>query len=773
MVREGDALWGRCKAENEMARTPPPGPPRDDVDDGWPGLVLETKLRPPALGHGHVARPRLVESLIKSADCRLVLLDAPVGYGKTMLFSEWQASPAEDRPFAWVSLDPEDADPVRLLAHVVQALRGAFPGFGDSVIPPLQVHGSRLEEEVVPRILNELAALDAPAVLLLDDYHVLRGARIHDVVTFLMDHLPPAIQLAVATRADPPLPLSRLRASAAMLELRAADLRFEHEETNALLAASDVRLDAADEQELLDRTEGWPAGVYLAVLSLRGRADPHSFVQRFAGTNRHVADYLTEEVLGRASGRVREFLTRTSVLDRLCSELCDAVLESESSQQLLEELDHSNLFIVPLDDRRQWYRYHHLFRDMLRAELARAEPDQAPNLHRRAGAWFEAHDLPEDAFRHALAGADRSRAGRLISRYWRPLTTIGRAETVNRWLEELGEEALAADPAVALAAAWMALVSGQPERVVRWLAVAEAGTTSGPLPDGTASLESGVSLIRGLYGFSGLKQMRVSLLRASELEADPSSPWRPVIAAGLGVTAYFDGDLLGAQDRLKEAVGSAPASDPMLMILALSELSLVEGELGEHDDAVALARHAQRIAEERGLAGDPGNSFTLLAVGQAAATGGELGVARDYLERALELRRRAGQLSPFPGVQLLLALAPVAFDLGDANRARALVKEARALVESLEDAGDLERRVDEQERAMRSTAHRLEFGQELTDREFSLLRLLSSRLTQREIGAELYLSLNTVKTHARAIYRKLGVSSRTEAVGKARELGIL
>jgi LuxR family transcriptional regulator, maltose regulon positive regulatory protein len=742
-------------------------------DDTWHSLVLETKLRPPSLGRGHVPRRRLIDSLIASSDRRLVLLDAPVGYGKTMLLSEWRASSAENRPFAWVSIDPEDADPGRLLAHVVEALRRSFPGFGDSVIPALQVQGAYLEDDVAPRIINELAKLEGPAVLLLDDYHALRGDRIHEIVTFLMDHLPATVQLAVATRADPPLPLSRLRASGGLLELRAADLRFDDEEASALMSASSVRLDGIHLQELLDRTEGWPAGLYLAALTLRGHEDPQSFVRRFAGTNRHVADYLTEEVLGRETEEVRTFLTRTSILDRLCSGLCDEVLQSEGSQEIIEELEHSNLFIVPLDDRRQWYRYHHLFQDMLRADLARTDADRAPELHGRASAWFEAHDLPEEAFRHAIAGTDHPRAGRLISRHWRSLTTAGRAETVNRWLEELGDDAVAADPVVALAAAWMALVSGQPDRVERWLAVVEAGSVSGPLPDGTVSLESGALLIRGLYGFRGLRQMRASLLRASELESDASSPWRAVIATGLGVAAYFASDLSEARDQLREAVGSAPPSDPMLLILALGELSLVEGELGDDDAAQALALQAQRIAEERGLTRDPGNSFTLLALGQSAANRGELAGARNQLEQALELRKRAGRLSPMPGVQILLALASVSFGLGDADEARKLVNEARLLVESLDDAGELTRRVEDQERALRSTAHRLEFGQELTDRELGVLRLLPTRLTQREIGRELYLSLNTVKSHTRAIYRKLAVSSRSEAVSKARQINIL
>lgn len=306
------------------------------------GLPQVTNAPPPS-GSGWVARPRLVQALKNASDKPLVLIDAPVGYGKSTVLAQWREAEQGRRSFAWLSLTKQDSDPTRLRAHLAASLRQVAADFGATVEPALEIPGAAPVEGVLARVLDELAALP-PFVLVLDDYHHLRGRNVHDLMERLSEGLPQTGQLAIATRADPPLPLGRLRAAGAMFELRADALRFTEEETQKLLAFSHIAMDAADVSTLVERTEGWPAGIYLATLSLRTEHDPSEFVRRFAGTHRHVADYLSEEVLRRQPAATRRFLIRTSILERMCAELCNAVKDDGESQAMLERLERSNLF---------------------------------------------------------------------------------------------------------------------------------------------------------------------------------------------------------------------------------------------------------------------------------------------------------------------------------------------------------------------------------------------------------------------------------------------
>lgn len=726
---------------------------------------------PPAVRSGLVPRPRLVRALVDTGDARLVLVDAPVGYGKSTVLALWLAEERTRRPFAWLTLERTDADPGRLVARLIEALRAHVPRFGAAIEPALEAPGSTPVENLVPPLLDELAALPRGFLIVLDDYHLLRGRGMNDLMRQVVDRLPSQVQIAVATRSDPPLPLGRLRANGAMVELRARDLQFDEEEAGALLASSGVTLAPADLSGLVERCEGWPAGIYLAALSLRNESDPSGFVGRFAGTNRHIADYLTEEVLRRQPRATRRFLLRTSVVDRMSGRLCDSLLDTEGSQSMLEGLERSNLFVVALDDERAWYRYHHLFGQMLRAGLAGTEPTLVPTLHRKASEWFEADGAPEEAVGHALAAKDTSRATELISRHWLSLFNAGRLEAVGRWLEALGEEGVAARPAAALTAGWVAGLTGRPEEMERWLRVAELGPENGRLPDGTASLESGVSIVRGLLGYEGLEARRRCLVLASELEPD-TSRWRPFLLWGLGHVALLSGEAGTAKDLLEQALRLTPPHQPILTIVTLSVLAVAEAELGHLDESTTLARRAEAMVEENGLTFDSRSSGAALALGVAMVAGGEVAAGHEALERALRLRR-TGRLSPWPTLEVLVALAPVRFLVGDVAGAKEVLAEARGILANLGDAGDLGRRVDESERRILRAERQPIFGETLTDREMAILSLMPSDRALREIGGELYLSLNTVKTHTRAIYRKLGVSSRKQAVERARELDIL
>jgi LuxR family transcriptional regulator, maltose regulon positive regulatory protein len=610
-------------------------------------------------------------------------------------------------------------------------------------------------------------------VLVLDDYHYLRGRNVHGLMGRLLAGLPHAGQLAIATRADPPLPLGRLRAAGAMFELRADALRFSEDEAHRLLTFSRIALDPADLTTLVESTEGWPAGIYLAALSLRSEQDPSGFVRRFAGTHRHVTDYLSEEVLRRQPGATRRFLTRTSILGRMCAGLCDAVMDGGESQAMLERLEHSNLFVVPLDDDRRWYRYHQLFAQMLRAELARKQPELAPALHRRASVWFEAEGWHEEAVAHALAGRDASRSAELVARYWLDMFNICRLGTVRGWLDEMGDEAIAAQPAAALTAAWVAGLIGEPEAMERWLATAELGTHDGPLPDGTVSLESGAAIVRGVFGYSGLEARRANLARALDLEPS-ASPWRPFLLWGLGHVALLSGDHERARALFRDVLRLADERrQAVLTVIALAELSLAETNLGNTDAATIHARRAEMIVNEGGLIADPRSSSVWLALGSVLVANGELRAGHEAMERALRLRRGGPGLSPWPTLEVLLALAPVRFTLGDADGAAGLLSEVRVILADLPDAGNLGRRLEEIRRQLEVSGRELAFGEALTDRELAILKLLPSQLSQRAIAAELFVSLNTVKSHSRAIYRKLGASSREEAIERARELALI
>ncbi|MGO9218625.1 MAG: LuxR C-terminal-related transcriptional regulator [Streptosporangiaceae bacterium] len=607
-----------------------------------------------------VQRPRLLEELARAVSAKLILVDAPAGFGKTTLVAQWRTSAVERRRFAWVSLDSGDDDPGRLWWHVVSSLERACPELdAQDLLRALRTQAPEIGDDVIPGLANRLARLRAPVVLVLDDYHVIKERSCHDQVASLLLHLPPAVQLVLITRADPRLPLARLRTAGGMVEIRMPELRFTPLQAAALVhAVFGAELTAADLADLVERTEGWPAGLYLAALSLRGYPAPGAFVRQFTGNNRFVVDFLAEEVLTRQPAEIRQFLARTSILGRFCAPLCDAVAGSGNGADILDVLERENLFVVPLDETRGWYRYHHLFAQVLRSELARAEPGTAPALHQRASAWYLASGWVEEAISHALAAGDIPGSVDLIARNWHAYVSVGRAGTVRAWMRLFTDDQIAAHPLAAHCAAWAAALSGEPEPLRRWLPVIEASHLPGQLPDGLVSLAASAALLRGVYGFEGLRVMRESARQAAGLETDPGSPWYALARAAYGFSLYLSGDLEAAEAELEDAARSEWCAT-LIGILALSTLSLIAVERGDIPRAEGLADRA------RGLA------------------------TRDHLS------------------------------------------------------------------------------------EVAVLRLLRGTLSLREISVELYVSPNTVKTHAQAIYRKLGVSTRHDAVARGREAGVL
>ena len=739
-------------------------------------VPLETKLHAPTTREGWVDRPELIQYLA-SAAARLVLVDAPAGFGKTTLVAQWRSSALDGRPFAWVSLDSGDNDPSRLWWHVVCALQRASPEFVSSeILTALRAKVPDLAGTVLPMLVNGLAALDEPVVLVLDDYHVISDRGCHDQVAFLLLHLPLSAQMVVITRADPPLPLARLRAAGELAEIRARELRFTPPEAAALVyAVCAVELSEPDLASLVERTEGWPAGVYLAALSLRGNASPSVFVHQFTGDNRFIVDFLAEEVLSRQPDEVRRFLTRTAILSRFCAPLCDAVVGSANAAEIIDTLERENLFVVPLDETRRWFRYHHLFAQVLRSQLARAEPDVVPELHARASGWHRLSGSAEEAITHAQAAGDLSGAVDLIAQHWFAYVDSGRVATVRGWMRSLGDEQIAASPLAAHCAAWAAALSGEQESARRWLPVLDTGYFEGPLPDGMQSLQSSAALLRAVFGFDGIGSMCEAGATAVKLECDPASPWYALARAAFGAGLYYSGELEQATAQAEEARLSH-ASISLVRMMTFAVLALIAVEQGRIAQAEELATTARDIVSdpELGLSTTPQSSFAYTATGAVYAWQGRLAEAQGEFEHALRARRRWVGISPWPTVEILLRLAPVAAELGDLPTATALLDEARQVLIGLPDGADIQlARLERLERRAVGSSRAALLAEPLTERERAVLRLLRGPLSLREIGHELYLSLNTIKTHTRAIYRKLGVSDRQDAVAKGRELGLL
>ena len=740
-----------------------------------PGLdtPIEAKLHPPGARDEWVERSGLIAALTHTV-AKLVLVDAPAGFGKTTLVAQWRSSPAETRPFAWVSLDRGDGDPGRLWWYVVSALTRACPQIdGEAILTELRVQAPEFPGSVLPMLANELAVLPAPVVLVLDDYHVIRERSCHEQLEFLLLHLPPAAQIVLITRADPPLPLARLRAAGEMAEIRARELRFTPEEAAGLIhAVAGVQLSDADLRQLIERTEGWPAGVYLAAISLRGHPSPHAFIRQFTGNNRFIVDFLAEEVLSRQPAEIQQFLARTSILARFCAPLCDAVTGAGGAAGIIEVLERENLFLVPLDDNRQWYRYHHLFAQLLRSRLARTEPAVVTTLHERASAWHEATGSAEEAVHHALAAGDAAKAVAMIARHWHGYVDKGRTATVRGWMRALGDDRIVRYPLAAHCAAWAAALSGDQWGVRRWLPVLAAGRYDGLLPDGMRSLESSAALLGAAFGFDGLPAMLGAARTAVTLERDPASPYFALARASLGFCHLLSGDHRAAVPPLEEAVHSE-ASLQLIRMFAMAVLAMVLAEQGRLPKAREYAHAARDLAIDGDLGRLPQTVMAYAATAAVDAAEGRFDDARRELEPVLDLRRKNSGLGPWSTVVPTLLLAQIRLGLGDVEGAAELADEAREVLAALPDGTDaLRARLADLDQRIARPPREARTAEPLTEREVAVLHMLGGSLSLREIGHELYVSANTVKTHTQAIYRKLGVSSRHDAVARGKRLGI-
>jgi LuxR family maltose regulon positive regulatory protein len=630
---------------------------------------------------------------------------------------------------------------------------------------------------VLPTLLNDLDTIANPVVLILDDYHQVVGRAVHEQLAFFISRMPANLHLVLATRSDPMLPLARLRASGELAEVRTDDLRFGPIEAQHLL--NDViglGLAPNDIQLLHRRTEGWAAGLYLAALSLAGRADTAAFIRTFAGDNRHIVDYLMAEVLDGQPADLRGFLLRTSVLGRLSGSLCDAVLQTSGSASVLQKIERENLFVVPLDTSRRWYRYHQLFAELLRTELRRTEPDLVADLHRRAATWFEAEGLIDEAVRHLLAAGDIARSADLIAADWADEFIGGGVSTISGYLDLLPEETVLRDPRLSVARAWIALSVGQLDDAAEWIEAADTRSAT-DTAEGQA-ISSQVVLLRAIHSFK-TADVAVALetaARAITLDFGEAPLGRSRAYCIYGSALYFSASISEAQAAFQRAVQLAEkVGDRRARIYALGYLALISAERGRLADAERQIREASGSSQNLADAQHFVDGAVSLAAAQVLRKRGDTTAAAAAADMAVMSARQGGAIPEVAKAQLIRA--DIFEDLGDQQAAQAVLEEVGTLVRDCPDAGITSTLLAAAERstgvAADSRVQRRALSDELTPKEFEVLRLLATRLSRREIGERLYVSLNTVKTHQRAVYRKLGVEHRGAAVSRARELGLL
>jgi LuxR family maltose regulon positive regulatory protein len=752
--------------------------PVADDDRAGPGqqAILATKLvAPPATQH-NVVRQALLDRL-ESFSGKLTVVVAPAGWGKTTLVRDWRQRHPRSAT-AWLSLDPADNDPVRFWSYLISALQTAIPGCGATIVAALAAQGSGVANTFLPSLISTVAEFTSPVVLVLDDYHVISDPRILEAVEFLVHHQPPTLHLVLATRADPTLPMPRLRVRGEMNELRAADLRFTNSEAGVLL--NDVfglSVSDPDVVALHHRTEGWAAGLCLAGLSLRNHADQASYISAFAGDDRQVVDYLITEVVDALAPEVRAFLVETSILEQLSAELCDAVIDGSGSQQLLEQVERSNLFVVPLDNKRQWYRYHHLFADLLRSELHRTNPALVTTLHRRASRWYADNAAISHAVDHAIWAGDLIEAGELIAAYWNVCFSEGLVATVASWLDRLPPQMVTADARLCLAQGWVARHTGNLEVVETWVRAAENAPARGPLRDGSSTLESSTCLLRAghRYMIGDLTGGEGPARRALDLEATGVPRWRAHALVTLGANLTWQGRSDEAQDLLAQVVPPhQPPANNLAALWAHGCLAVIATRDGHLDIAQQHIDLASRLATAHGLSEYPMSAAAALASAEVSRLKRQTDEAEASGHRGLELAQRGGARLETAYGHLGLAAA---LHQKQPEQACSHLDEAGRILKSCADPGILTAIAGEVEPMCRPGTPP-DIGprstpEPLTGRERNVLRLLSTELTLREIAAELFVSYNTVKSQTRSVYRKLGVSTRAEAVAisKGRTLG--
>jgi LuxR family transcriptional regulator, maltose regulon positive regulatory protein len=741
---------------------------------GRPSFELNaSKLHRPLARPGSVCRVALLDRLRQGRSFPVMSVVAPAGYGKTTVLSQW--ADGNGQAFAWVSLDERDNDPKVLLAYVAEALDAIEP-VGRRVFDALASPGSSVPGSVVPRLGAALASMTPPVALVLDDVHVLHNAECRAAMPVLADHVPDGSQLVLAGRDEPPLPVARLRAAGKILEIGPRDLALTLAEASSLLREAGITLSPDEVAELHRRTEGWPTGLYLAALSLREGSSLADAVASFTGEHQLVSQYLEAELLARISARQRVFLTRTAVLERMCGPLCEAVLEDPGAAADLAGLVRSNLLLVPLDRQGEWYRYHQLFRDLLLAELRRGEPGLIPVLRRRAASWCAANGLPEDALEYSMAAGDVDAAAGLAADLVIRARRQGRAATVQQWLRWLDErDAIKQQPMLIALAGVMASMVGRAGEAERWADVADRWQDQeAPRPEEPAA-EAWAAVLRAILCRDGIKQMRADADEAARRFAAAGIAVPPVAPLAQGVARVLSGDLDDGDTFLASAVSEGEdVSSAETVAVALCERSLVAMARGEWTAAEAMAEEARTVLGQAGIEESYVTPLACAVGARAALHRGDIPAARQELVSGYRLRHELTYALPHLAVQARIELARACIVLTDLAAARTLMRETDELLRRRPGLGTLAGRAEElraQLSRLRSPDSRT--APALTAAELRLLPMLATHLSLRDIADQMSLSRATIKAQATSIYRKLGASTRSQAVMLARDLGLL
>jgi LuxR family maltose regulon positive regulatory protein len=728
--------------------------------------IRPSKLRGALRRGPTVERERLLNLLQKRAEERLLLISASAGYGKSILAAQW----AErcERPFGWITLDRGDNDTVNLLRYLAHALDGIAP-LEDELFEELLSPAPAIDDVVLPALAAGLERLP-PFLLVLDDAQELRPRAIA-VLDSLLEETPPGSQVVLATRTDPDLLLSRRRVAGDLIELRADDLALDLEETRALAEAHDAQLSDSTLTLIHEQTEGWPAGITLAIRSVDGADADEILGGGIEGGRRDIGDYLFDTVLARETEERRTFLLATSVLNRMTASLCDTIREAVDSTDVLRELERSNSFVIPLDDHRGWYRYHQLFGEFLRTELDRRHPELAAAYLARAAAWHEEEGAdPEEAFRCAREARDFARAGRIALSSAVRLVGGGHHETMLLWLEDCGEEDIVSDSQLALAAAWVCLMVGNNERAERLVRAVEERDLDVPSSDGATSLRSTLATIRGSLGFRGANQMLADGEYVYAAESQTNTHWVVGGCRAIGSAHMLLGHPQEAIAALEEGISLDNRPElrqrRLTSLSCFSFLAFAAADSGDWPTARKRAREASAlVAEHRFEHATPGTvAFTARAI--VLSHDGDLDRARHELARA-----RAGR-DLVRGWQWLwadleLRWGNLSLDLGDRVVAYEHAAFARSALRAFPDPGILPSRLAALEERIASAA-----DLHLTPAELRVLPFLPTHLTVKEIAARLFLSPATVKTQLAAVYSKLDATTRSEAVERMEQLGL-
>jgi LuxR family transcriptional regulator, maltose regulon positive regulatory protein len=722
--------------------------------------------RPDAPGSAWVERPRLIRRLGEAA-APVVLLNAPSGYGKSVVLEQWAKQ--DPRPFESIILGDEHNDPAMLLATIVEALGKVEPVPGD-VSAALSNPEPRIEEVVLPRLGSALADRKVPMVLVLDDLERIESPQSLRAVSTLGSHLVRGVQLALASRTEPALPIGRLRAHRRLAELGRSDLVMTKAECKVLLAGLGLQLSARQLDILVRHTEGWPAALYLAGLALREEPDVGKAIAQFAGDDRIVVDYIREEFLVPVSRRRLEFLRRVSVLDRLSGSLCDAVLGRTGSATVLRDLSRSNMLLMPLDRRDEWFRFHALFAEMLRSELRRVEPGEGVELNRRASDWWEEHGDLDRAINHAIEGEAVGRAAELLWMGYAEYASRGRNASIARWLDRLGNEAVASNPYLSLTMGWTRITTGEGAQGEHWAAVTRSLVHEMPPSAENAPLTAGLAMIEAALARHGAAAMSARTSVAAQLLPD-ESPWLSMCCLLDGVGLHLRGLREDARDRLTEGARRGAVGAPNMQVLCLAQLSLIAIEEDDWQLAEVLAFQARAQVERSGLGDYPSQALALAVSALVHAHVGQVEKAAADLRFGTRLLEELDEFAPWYEVEMRIVLARTAARLDDAPTAKSLLDEAARLLKLTPDATVLREWVEQTVATVETVS--ASAVKDLTPAELRVLRFLPTHLSFTEIAAQAYVSPNTVKTQAQSVYRKLGVSSRGEAVEKARSAGLL